>query len=342
MKLLNAFSHCRVLLILTAMLCVSVSCRRPSSSTVNIPSESRHAARPLTDRKFERTPARLARGEYLVRGVGYCFYCHGPNNFQAPGWPPVRGEEGSGFDNAVLGLPGQVAPNITPDQETGAGLWTDDMLARAIREGVGHDGHFLDPAAMPFEFYRSLSDEDLASVIVFLRSIPAVKNFLPSGFHDDEKHSRFSTPVTAPIPQPDISTPEQKGAYLVRIAGCQWCHTLRDSNRRSLPGLEFGGGDLIRNSLSQASSANLTSDPSGISYYNEERFLNTLRTGTVGARELSPNMPWWYFGHMKDEDLRAIFTHLRTLKPVHHEVDNTEPVTFCRICRRTHGGGALN
>ena len=32
-----------------------------------------------------------------------------------------------------------IAPNITPDKETGAGTWTDDMLARAIREGVGHD-----------------------------------------------------------------------------------------------------------------------------------------------------------------------------------------------------------
>ncbi len=40
--------------------------------------------------------------------------------------------------------PGLVAPNITPDKETGAGNWTDDMLARAIREGISHEGRILD------------------------------------------------------------------------------------------------------------------------------------------------------------------------------------------------------
>jgi len=47
------------------------------------------------------------------------------------------------------------------------------MLARAIREGIGHDGRVLDPY-MPYEWYHVLSDEDLASIIVYLRSLPAV------------------------------------------------------------------------------------------------------------------------------------------------------------------------
>src|SRR6266849_5862915 len=59
--------------------------------------------RPLTDRKFERTPERLARGRYLVNGVGECFACHGPYDLNAPGWPPVRGKEGSGL--ATLKVP---------------------------------------------------------------------------------------------------------------------------------------------------------------------------------------------------------------------------------------------
>jgi hypothetical protein len=72
-----------------------------------------------------------------------------------------------------------VAANLTPDRATGIGNRTDDMLARAIREGVGHDGHLLDPTIMPYEFYHSMSDEDLASIIVYLRSIPAIRNYLP-------------------------------------------------------------------------------------------------------------------------------------------------------------------
>jgi hypothetical protein len=49
--------------------------------------------------------------------------------------------EGSGEQEPYADLPSRiVAPNLTPDKETGAGTWTDDMFARAIREGVGHDG----------------------------------------------------------------------------------------------------------------------------------------------------------------------------------------------------------
>lgn len=63
-------------------------------------------------------------------------------------------------------MPFVTAPNITPDRETGSGAWTDDMLARAIREGISHDGRALFPI-MPYTQYRYLSDEDLASVVVY-------------------------------------------------------------------------------------------------------------------------------------------------------------------------------
>src|SRR5215472_17765906 len=71
-----------------------------------------------------------------------------------------------------------VCPNITPDRETGAGSWSDLQLARAVREGIGYDGRILDKA-MPYWNFRYLTDEDLASLIVFLRSIPAVHHPLP-------------------------------------------------------------------------------------------------------------------------------------------------------------------
>ena len=68
--------------------------------------------------------------------------------------------DGAGQDIPMKGLPGRVvAPNISPDPNTGAGNWTDDQLARAIREGVGYDGQALFPL-MPYQRFRSLSDED--------------------------------------------------------------------------------------------------------------------------------------------------------------------------------------
>jgi mono/diheme cytochrome c family protein len=293
--------------------------------------------RPLTDYKFERSAARLARGRYLVNGIGECFACHGPFDLNAPGWPPIRGKEGSGFKFASW-----VAPNLTPESETGAGTWTDDMLARAIREGIAHDGHFLDPTIMPYEFYRSMSDEDLASIIVYLRSLPPIRNALAPMKPRDDIVAPYAIPIYAPVPKPDVSTPVKRGAYLVQLGACQWCHTLRDENRVPLPGLEFAGGVQHEGSFADASSANLTPDPSGISYYDEAQFLKTMRTGKVGARKISSIMPWWFFGQMNDDDLKAVFAYLRTLKPVHHRVDNTEPVAWCRICRHKHHGGALN
>jgi len=90
-------------------------------------------------------------------------------------------------------------------------------------------------------------------------------------------------------------------------------------------------------------SANITSDPAGISYYTKEMFIQTIRTGTVGGvRELSSVMPWHYFRGMTDEDLSLIFTYLQSVKPVHHNVDNTEKPTYCRLCRQTHGLGEMN
>jgi len=329
---------CRAAAILSIASVILLGCRSQR------PSDNHGAAkvRPLTLRRFDRTPKRLARGSYLVNGPDACFSCHATTDIKKAGWPPLPGTEGSGSDYVFWGQPGLVAPNITPDLDTGAGTWTDDMLARAIREGVAHDGHFLDPSVMPYEFYRAMSDEDMASVIVYLRSIPPVRNALPLPKAHDNLVTPFAVPITSPIPEPDLSTPEKRGAYLVRIAGCQWCHTLRDVDRRSLPSLEFAGGDLITNPYSEASSANITPDPSGISYYDEAQFLRTIRTGRVGARQISSNMPWWYFAHMNDEDLKAVFAFLRTVKPVHHRVDNTEPVAYCRRCGRKHAGGALN
>ena len=90
--------------------------------------------RALTDRKFDVTPARLERGRYLVDGVNGCFGCHTDQDWSRPGAPPLSGREGSGHVWADQDLPWLVAPNITPDKETGAGNWSDDALARAIRD----------------------------------------------------------------------------------------------------------------------------------------------------------------------------------------------------------------
>src|SRR5262245_4509286 len=97
-------------------------------------------ARPLTTQRFAPTPERLARGTYLVKHVTPCMECHAPHRWTEHDAPVEANLVGAGGEILVKGLPGRVvAPNISPDPETGAGTWTDDQLARAIREGIGHD-----------------------------------------------------------------------------------------------------------------------------------------------------------------------------------------------------------
>lgn len=291
--------------------------------------------RPLTDIKFAPTKGRLERGKYLAEGVLQCFVCHSDRDWNRPGAPPIAEKHGAGY--VWKDTPGLVAPNITPDKETGTGLWTDDMLARAIREGISHDGRVLDDQ-MFYASYRLLSDEDLASVIVYLRSLKPIYNPLPQT--KLEKSPLPPTPLTEAIPEPDLSTPVRRGQYLAKIGTCLGCHTAFYAPLS--PGY-FGGGDLIERGQERAFSANLTADPSGIlSYYDENLFIETLRTGQVKARKLSPVMPWVAVRNMSDEDLKAIFAYLRTRRPVRHVVDNTEPPSYCPMCGQTHGFGDRN
>ena len=57
-----------------------------------------------------------------------------------------------------------------------------------------------------------------------------------------------------------------------------------------------------------------------------------IRTGRVRERQLSDVMPWGHYRGMTDEDLKAIFAFLKTLKPVDHYVDNALPATACAKC----------
>lgn len=301
--------------------------------------------RALTDRTFEATPARLERGRYMVNAVYGCVACHSERDESAPGMPAKLDKLGAG---TVFGegsdLPGKlICSNLTPDKETGAGNWTDDMLARAIREGIGHDGRTLFPL-MPYQNYREMSDEDLASVIVYMRTLAPVRNPLPQTeiiFPVKYLIRNAPQPITQPVRQPDISDPVKRGAFLVRMASCADCHTPQVQGQTK-PGFEFAGGLVFDTPEGRVMAANITSDASGISYYDESVFVEAIRTGKVKARSLSPAMPWVFYRNMTDEDLKAIFAYMKTLKPVKHTVDNTEQPTECKLCGLKHGGGDKN
>ena len=330
---------------LAALLCLVVLLAVGITATIGWRPFLGPRLRPLTNRVFERAPVRWARGKYLFENEAACSDCHSPHDWTKHDYPIPPGMEGAGGDFSTMqGLPGRVvAPNLTPDPDTGSGTWSDDALARAIREGIGHDGRTLFPM-MPYQSYRHLPDEDVASIVVYLRSLPPVRNPLPqTAIIFPVKYLMRSAPepITDPVPAPDLSDPVKRGEFLATISSCRECHTPVDKGE-PLPNMELSGGQIFDGPWGKVASANLTPDPSGIPYYDEILFLQAIRTGYVKARPLNQIMPWNNFGGMTDEDLKAIFAYLKTVKPIHHVVDNAEPPSMCVICKAMHGGGEKN
>jgi len=69
--------------------------------------------------------------------------------------------------------------NLTPDQNTGLGIWTEDMFISAIRTGrhMGVSRPINPP--MPWPMYRNATDDDLKAVFAYLRTIKPVTNHVP-------------------------------------------------------------------------------------------------------------------------------------------------------------------
>jgi mono/diheme cytochrome c family protein len=139
--------------------------------------------------------AQIARGKYLVI-LGGCGDCHTPGYFL--GKPDMaRFLAGSEVGLEIPGLGVFHGPNLTPDKETGLGTWTDKQIVDAIQKGVRSDGRMLAPL-MPWRALANLTPADVQAIVVYLRSIPAVKNQVPGPFGPTEKPTSFVMKVVPP------------------------------------------------------------------------------------------------------------------------------------------------
>src|ERR1700749_3096795 len=105
------------------------------------------------------------RGRYLSI-LSDCASCHTVPQKNQPfaGGRPIETPFGS-----------IVAPNITPDLQTGIGSWTDDQFDNAVRKGIGRNGERLYPA-MPFNAYTKMSRQDVMAIRAYLSTVTAVYN----------------------------------------------------------------------------------------------------------------------------------------------------------------------
>jgi hypothetical protein len=183
--------------------------------------------------------------------------------------------------------------------------------------------------------------EDVYSIIAYIRTLEPVKNVVPESKADFPFNILIHTmPQKADFQKrPAESNELEYGAYLVNTAGCVDCHSQTDKGK-IISGTEFGGGMEFKLLSGLVRSANITSDETtGIGGWSREMFIGRFRafadtTAEQKVKRLqdklpedAPNtpMPWTMYAGMKTTDLEAIYTYLRSVKPITNQVTRFEP-----------------
>jgi hypothetical protein len=126
----------------------------------------------------EKSATRIERGKYLANHVTVCMDCHSERDwtkFSGPIKPGTEGAGGDEFDESI-GFPGKIVmKNITP---ASLGKWSDGEIIRAITCGVNKDGEALFPV-MPFSGYNKMGEEDLHSIVAYIRTLKPVNKLVP-------------------------------------------------------------------------------------------------------------------------------------------------------------------
>lgn len=238
---------------------------------------------------IERTSAALARGEHLARGLAGCAECHGVD-----------------FGGRVLvetPLFRAVAPNLTPGLGSAVRGYTERDWANAIVHGVKPSQRSL--LLMPSKEVGSFADQDVAAMIAFLQTLPAVDRRsgesgvnafgqiviglvgLPIFSAEDVDHGarRAAAPETGPT--------REYGSYLLNV--CRGCH-----------GPDLRGGIVIHPGAPP--SADISP---AVSDWDFPSFERALREGKGrDGRVLDESMPWRSMKSLSNDELRALWLGL--------------------------------
>jgi mono/diheme cytochrome c family protein len=252
----------------------------------------------------------IERGRYLAI-LSDCTSCHtvpGSNQPFAGG----RAIE-TPFGNIV-------APNITPDPETGIGSWSDEAFDAAVRSGVRRNGSLLYPA-MPYNAYTRMSRSDVLAIRAYLNTVTPVRNAVVANTLPFPFNIRASLRVwdalyfKAGEYQTDSHQSEEwnRGAFLVDGPGhCGACHTPKT----------FLGGDKTSQYLRGAwlqgwSAPDITGDKRvGVGSWSQEDLVAYLKSGhnrVTAATGPMGEVVTLSTAFMTDPDVKAIATYLKSL-----------------------------
>jgi mono/diheme cytochrome c family protein len=181
---------------------VPVALLAAAAAAIAWTSAGSNRTQPAAPKPDDAAAARVERGRYLVGAIG-CGHCHTPKVMGPKGpvedrsrllsghpegsaLPEAPKPNGPWIATAAWDLTAWSGPwgvsyamNLTPDENTGIGSWSEETFVKALRTGkhMGVSRPILPP--MPWDSFRNFSDEDLRSMYAYLRTIPPVHNRVP-------------------------------------------------------------------------------------------------------------------------------------------------------------------
>ena len=236
-------------------------------------------------------------GRHRVEAL--CAGCHGTDLSGLKDWfnaPPLGVIDSANLTSGAGGV--------------GAEYSTEDFV-RAVRHGIGRDGKPIFMVAVTSTSH--LSDEELAAIIAYLKTIPPVNHVTRETSFTPLGKILFAAGVLPKLPVEAVrhdvrvqslssGATAEYGEYLVNTHDCRLCH-----------GPELNGGPFPDPTIIKIS-PNLT--PGGeLAFWTEEQFINTIRSGTTpGGHQLDPKlMPWDFYRNFYDDELKAILLYLQSL-----------------------------
>jgi mono/diheme cytochrome c family protein len=250
---------------------------------------------------------RIERGRYLAV-LADCGACH-----TRPGGEPFAG--GLALQTPFGTL---VAPNITPDQETGIGTMTEAEFLSSLHDGRGHNGRRLYPA-MPYPAYTKMTDDDVRAIRAYLGTVAPVSNKVIANQLPFPLNIRLAMIFWNGLnftpgryrPDPRKSAEWNRGAYIVEgAAHCGTCHT-----PKTLLGADKNDQALAGATLQGWFAPDITNDSrKGIGGWSKDDLVQYLKTGTNNWTLASGPMAeavTHSTSRMTDEDISAIATYLK-------------------------------
>jgi mono/diheme cytochrome c family protein len=247
-----------------------------------------------------------ARGEYLVRHVAGCMECHTPRR-RSGAFDESRLL--SGVESLIDLEPADDARglihsrNLTPDETTGLGKWSDEQIKRAFQEGIDSEQKVLH-WTMPYWIFANMRDADADAIVAYLRALPAVAHEVPvnqpNAIDTSDRYDAYLLPRAIAHSTLERAHPgyesAQRGRYLAGgVAPCLLCHTPPDpddpgvpidfarafSGRRAMEGVKLGTALEGDERPPLIESFNLTPHENGIGGWSAQDLANLLRHGVA-------------------------------------------------------------